>query len=186
MLKTVFACSLKTPLTTATDHLWLSPMNRLLADYPLCDEYVYDGAGFSIVLPTDLDISSELPLLVMGSGITLRFKNVAIYNAQSLSACLSMRPGAKLLVQASDDVQLFSYAPTQLQDPLAALERVTENQSYGVFTTPAQKMPQQAAHLQVCFPLHLFSSPVSIAAVLCTIYHDSVFTLCCLAEHSMA
>jgi hypothetical protein len=60
-----------------------------------------------------------------------------------------MRPGAKLLVQESDGVQLLSHAPTQLQDPLAALERVVENQSYNVFVAPSQKMPQQAAHLQV-------------------------------------
>lgn len=144
-------CSLKVPVTTATDHLWLSPMNRMLADSPVCDEYIYDGAGFSIILPTELDISSELPLLVLGSGIKLRFKNVTIYNSSSLSACLSMKPGSQLLVNLSDGVQLCGFAPTHLADPLAALERVTESQSPYVFASPSAPQkppPQQSAHLQ--------------------------------------
>ena len=156
-------------MTTATDHLWLSPMNRMLADSPVCNEYIYDGAGFSIILPTELDISSELPLLVMGSGVTLRFKNVTIYNSNSLSACLSMKPGSRLLVKVSDGVQLLSCAPTHLQDPLAALERVTESQSPYVFasaTAPQKPLPQQSAHLQARFP----PSSLSVSNFSCTLY----------------
>lgn len=147
-------------VTTAIDHLWLSPMNRLLADSPACDEYVYDGAGYSIILPAELDIDSELPLVVLGSGATLRFKNVSIFNSQSLPACLSMRPGAKMLMQISDGVELFPHAPTHLKDPNADLEAVNEarekqkneSQPAGMFASPAPKPPQQSAHLQVCMP----------------------------------
>lgn len=131
-------------------------MNRLLADCPACEEYVYDGAGYSIILPAEIDISNELPLIVMGTGTTLRLKNVSIFNAQSLSSCVSMKPGSKLLVQISDAVQLFKHSPMHLKDPMAALERVTEQRA--TEQRNSAQTTAQSAHLQVREPAHLLCS----------------------------
>lgn len=132
----------------ASDHLWLSPSNRLLVDNSSRSFYVYDGAGHSIILPPSLDPTNELPLIAIGNDITLQFKNVNIYNSQSLPACLSMSPGASMMARDQDEVMMLDFAPVDMQDPMATLERAA-GQVQGVFASSSTKSPQSAEHLQV-------------------------------------
>eukprot|EP00892_Ulva_mutabilis_P007576 jgi/Ulvmu1/5190/UM021_0207.1 len=132
----------------AEDHLWLSPTNRLLADDISHSIYVYDGAGHSIILPPNLDPTNELPLIAIGSDVTLQFKNVNIYNSQSLPACLSLSPGASMMAREEDEVMMLDFAPVDMQDPMP--ERAV-GQVQGICTSAATKSPQSAEHLQIDF-----------------------------------
>ncbi len=49
-------------VTTAERDLYLCPEARLLADGPVADDYVYDGAGTCILLPTELQVRQLLAL----------------------------------------------------------------------------------------------------------------------------
>lgn len=91
----------------AKEHLWLSPEYRIIADAPGVDTFVYDGAGTVLVLPKDLPSLDSLPLIVVGKCKTLRLQNVRIANVGSLAACLQLGAGAKVLLEASDGVQLL-------------------------------------------------------------------------------
>lgn len=146
-------CSLTEAVFVATDNLWLSPSNRLLADDSSHSFYEYDGAGHSIILPPELDPTNELPLIAIGNDITLRFKNVNIYNSQSLPACMSLSPGARMIAREEDDTMLLDFAPVDMQDPIAMLGRAAEHVQ-GVFAASSAKPPQTAEHLQV-IPLHV-------------------------------
>lgn len=146
----ILPCSLTEAVLVAADHLWLSPSNRLLADDSSHSLYVYDGAGHSIILPPSLDPTNELPLIAIGNDITLQFKNVNIYNSHSLPACLSLSPGARMMAQEEDEVMLLDFAPVDMQDPMAILERAA-CQVQGVLSTSSAKLPQSAEHLQVWF-----------------------------------
>lgn len=143
-------CSLTEAVFLATDNLWLSPSNRLLADDSNHSFYVYDGAGHSIILPPDLDPTNELPLIAIGNDITLHFKNVNIYNSQSLPACMTLSPGARMIAREEDDTMLLDFAPVDMQDPMAILDHAAE-QVHGVFVASSAKPPQTAEHLQVIF-----------------------------------
>lgn len=148
ILKASMLCSLTEAEFVATDHMWLSPSNRLLADDSSRSFYVYDGAGHSVILPPDLDPTNELPLIAIGNDITLQFKNVNIYNSYSLPACMFMSPGARLIAREEDNVMLLEFAPVDMQDPMAVLGRATE-QLQDVFPVSSAKSPQSAEHLQV-------------------------------------
>lgn len=89
----------------APDHLWLSPEYRIIADAPhLQGEAVYDGAGHALVLPESVPAIEHVPLIVVGRGKTLRFKNVRIVNKQSLAGVLLLGPGARLIADDKDGV----------------------------------------------------------------------------------
>lgn len=104
-------------MTVASDHLWLSPSNRLLADDPSIKSYTYDAAGHTITLPPNVTSGADLPLIVLGADTTLRIVNARIHNARSLSACLSLAPGARLLLDPLDAVTLIDDPPDHLADP---------------------------------------------------------------------
>lgn len=144
----VWFCSLTEAVFVAEDHLWLSPSNRLLADDPCRSLYVYDGAGRSIILPPDLDPTNQLPLIAVGNDTTLHLKNVNIYNSQCLPACLCLAPGAQMIAREEDDVMHLNFAPIDMQDPMAALERVA-GQVPGVLSGSPSRPPQSSEHLQV-------------------------------------
>lgn len=94
----------------ATDDAWLSPASRLCADSPGVVYCEYDGTGLhSLVLPSRDHLDELLPLILIGSGCTLRLKNLTLVNADSLAACLQLAPGAKLLAQPSDGVKLVDW-----------------------------------------------------------------------------
>ena len=110
-------CSIGEGVTTLRDHLWLSAEHRLLADSPACTQATLDLSGHSLVLPPDLTLNTPMPLVVVGAGTTLRIRNGTVYNADSLSACVSLAPSATLdLAEASVDLQ--PGPPEHMWDPL--------------------------------------------------------------------
>lgn len=88
--------------------LWLSPEYRLIADKPGVERFVYDGQQHPLILAKGIPTTETVPLIVVGRGKTLQLRNVRIGNVGSLAACLSLAPGAKLLAEEEDGVQVNS------------------------------------------------------------------------------
>ncbi len=91
----------------ASDHLWLSPEFRVLADAPGVQEFVYDGQGHALVLPRGLAPTERMPLLLVGTGKTLRLRNVRVANKGALAAVLSLGAGARLVAEERDGVVMY-------------------------------------------------------------------------------
>lgn len=77
----------------AEGDIYLSPQVRLLADAPNIDCFEFNGAGFRLVLPEDMTPLDAVPLILVGNGKTLTFKNVTIVHAASLGAVLQLKAG---------------------------------------------------------------------------------------------
>lgn len=93
----------------AAGDLWLSPSVRLLADAPGdTTSFEYDGCNHRIYLPSREHLDELLPLIIVGSGRTLRLKNVTLVNADSLPACLQLAAGAQLICQSQDGVTMIN------------------------------------------------------------------------------
>ncbi|KAL6781279.1 hypothetical protein ACKKBG_A10495 [Auxenochlorella protothecoides x Auxenochlorella symbiontica] len=118
--------------------LWLSPCARLLADRPGATEFEYDGGGHALILPPPSSLDEPLPLVLVGTGCTLRLRNLRLLHADSLALCLRLAPGARLLAEPRDGVELVEGAaahaalahallPAPLQDnPTAAARAMGE------------------------------------------------------------
>ncbi|CAG9462799.1 unnamed protein product [Pedinophyceae sp. YPF-701] len=110
---------------TAAGDLVLSPFARLITDpaVPGPAEIVYDGAGTRIVLPSQTSLAATATAIagqqstqpqrtgaeaaiVISAGHVLRLKNVTVVNAPALPALLSLAPGARLLMEPADGVEL--------------------------------------------------------------------------------
>ena len=166
------SCSLTEERTTAGDHIWLSPQNRLLADAPNISHFTLDLADRCLVLPPGLSASSSIPLIVLGADCTLRITNGTIYNAESMAACLSLGPGANFLAEESDAVQWQDGAPEHLDDPAAAFDR-TQDRSTGLFsmqtlTSGRAQDPSARMQVQSLVPLVcLLASAGSVSGIVC-------------------
>ncbi|KAL4858517.1 Vacuolar protein sorting-associated protein 13C [Chlorella vulgaris] len=90
----------------AEGDLYLCPAVRLLADSPGVTAFEYQGNGHRLVLPDKGNLDEPLPLILVGSGCTLRLRNVKVVNAASLAVCLQLAPGAQLLATPEDGVEL--------------------------------------------------------------------------------
>lgn len=66
-------------------------MVRILADAPGIQNFEFDGSGFHLILPEDMTPLDALPLILVGNGKTLRFKNVTIVHSASLSSVVQLR-----------------------------------------------------------------------------------------------
>jgi len=109
--------SLQTQLTRSKEDLWLSPDCRLLADGEAADDYVLDGCGMRLVLPPGITQSEPLPLIIVGSGKSLRLCNFQVINPDSLAGALFLKPGAQLVAAEHDGVTMAS--PNQGDDEFA-------------------------------------------------------------------
>eukprot|EP00210_Caulerpa_lentillifera_P006209 g5933.t1 len=95
--------------------LFLSPEVRLLADRPGVDTFVYDGAGHKLILPHNMDPLDAIPLILVGVGKTLHFKNLTIVPAASLSSIIQLKAGSRILADEEDNVQFKnSWKPDSL------------------------------------------------------------------------
>ncbi|KAK3283371.1 hypothetical protein CYMTET_8930, partial [Cymbomonas tetramitiformis] len=86
----------------ATSDLTLSYTRRLLADTRLHSEYVYDGQGHVLQLPT-LDLC---PVILIGPNTHLRFRNVRLRCARSLHRYVELGAGASFSIDAEDGVSV--------------------------------------------------------------------------------
>ncbi len=70
---------------------------------------MYDGQGHALALPRAVPATERVPLVVVGRGKTLRLKNVWVANAGSLAGVLALGPGARLVAEADDGVEMDEY-----------------------------------------------------------------------------
>lgn len=91
----------------ADSHIWLSPEYRIIADAPDVKHFVYDGNNNAIILPS-LPPTDHVPLIVVGRDKTMQLKNVRVATRSALAACLLLGPGARLLAEESDGVQIVN------------------------------------------------------------------------------
>jgi len=70
------------------------------------DEFVYDGQGHAIALPRTVPATERVPLIVIGRGKALRLRNVRVANAEALAGCLALGPGARLIAEEGDGVEM--------------------------------------------------------------------------------
>lgn len=77
----------------AKGDIYLSPQVRLLADAPGINAFLFDGSGFKLILPEGMTPLDAVPLILVGSGKTLTFKNVTVVHASSLSAVIQLKAG---------------------------------------------------------------------------------------------
>lgn len=89
---------------TLTEDVWLSPSVRILADSVLGATYRIDGGGHKIVLPAAGATYDEIPLIMVGAECSLELSNLTLANADSLSSCLRLGPGARLDASPERDV----------------------------------------------------------------------------------
>eukprot|EP00878_Enallax_costatus_P018255 GHUV01019211.1.p1 GENE.GHUV01019211.1~~GHUV01019211.1.p1 ORF type:complete len:760 (+),score=304.75 GHUV01019211.1:378-2657(+) len=143
---------------TASDHLWLSPEYRIIADAPGLKEAVYDGAGKALILPESVPAIEHVPLIVVGRGKTLRLKNVRIINKQSLAGVLLLGPGARLVADEQDGVTWHS------GDELAKLRNKFGRHIFSKSMKSQQTTEQQPA------PAATGSMAISVHAVGAAVY----------------
>ncbi|KAI5072395.1 hypothetical protein GOP47_0012501 [Adiantum capillus-veneris] len=90
----------------------LTPKSPLVADNPSIDEYVYNGKDNILRLEIEEESHSDHlvgePLIFIGGGKRLRFKNVVIQNADLLDICVFLGPNSSYSVSESDRVYLQS------------------------------------------------------------------------------
>ena len=83
----------------------LSPAVQLFADSADAGMFTFNGNGNYLVLPKSP--KHKLPLIVVGSGKTLRLKNVSIVNSGSLPRVVDIKAGGRILMQPEDGVQVL-------------------------------------------------------------------------------
>ncbi|EPS74076.1 hypothetical protein M569_00677, partial [Genlisea aurea] len=86
----------------------LSPARQLVADAFSIDEYVYDGCGKTIRLTDEkeLHMSVSRPIIIIGRGKKLRFKNVKFENGLLLKKYIYLSNDSGYSVSQEDGVQI--------------------------------------------------------------------------------
>eukprot|EP00897_Mesotaenium_endlicherianum_P008373 jgi/Mesen1/7564/ME000392S06833 len=90
---------------------WLAPQRQLLADSVEHDEYVYNGCGRALCLLEEragagVCAAPSAPLVCVGNGKHLRFKNVRIVNGLHLDECVQLGTGSSYTASEEDGVVL--------------------------------------------------------------------------------
>ncbi|XP_077244890.1 pleckstrin homology (PH) domain-containing protein [Tasmannia lanceolata] len=87
----------------------LSPQRPLIADDERFDHFIYDGKGGNLYLQDrqgiNLSCPSAEPIIYVGSGKRLQFKNVLIKNGEYLDSCILL--GADSSYSVSEDDHVF-------------------------------------------------------------------------------
>lgn len=124
-----------------TAEAFLSPLGPLIAEDEKFDNFVYDGNGGTLYLKDRnggiLSSPSIEPIIYVGSGKRLQFRNVVFKNGQVLDSCISLGACSSYSVSREDGVELEVYhkAPQQdserkedpvSQSPSTTTERSTE------------------------------------------------------------
>lgn len=103
---------LLTPTYKQNDHLvHLSPTRQLVVDAFGIDEFTYDGCGGTICLSDELDLKDvsspkTRPIIIIGRGKKLRFKNVKIENAALLRKYTYLSNDSCYFASAEDGVDI--------------------------------------------------------------------------------
>ncbi|XP_058084436.1 uncharacterized protein LOC131232245 isoform X2 [Magnolia sinica] len=100
----------------------LSPQKPLFVDDERFDHFVYDGKGGSLYLQDrqgrNLSSPSPEPIIYVGSGKWLQFKNVFIKNGEYLDSCILLGSNSSYSASENDNVFLERGNKGLLQDAL--------------------------------------------------------------------
>ena len=77
----------------AKGDVYLSPQVRLLADAPGIKTFIFDGAGFKLILPEGMSPLDAVPLILVGTDKTLIVRNLTVVHASSFSAVIQLKAG---------------------------------------------------------------------------------------------
>ncbi|XP_010540792.1 PREDICTED: uncharacterized protein LOC104814451 [Tarenaya hassleriana] len=124
-----------------TAEISFSPQSPLIVEDERYDHFVYDGNGGTLFLKdrhgSILSSIGPEPVIYIGSGKRLQFRNVVIKNGQVLDSCISLGVNSSYSASREDGVKLETYNETpQLdherkkdsvsQSPNSAAERSSE------------------------------------------------------------
>eukprot|EP00850_Spirogloea_muscicola_P018627 SM000173S02996 [mRNA] locus=s173:28246:52241:- [translate_table: standard] len=138
---------------------WLSPDRQLVADAPDVDSYEYDGQGDTLQLLEHSDgpvLSSapSSPLIVVGHGKTLRFRNIRILGGAHLWASVKLGSNSRYMALREDNVELLESASThpdgaEIYSSLAVNNQGTEASASNITSTEpssAKSSDQESAN----------------------------------------
>lgn len=141
------------------EDLFLSPEVRLLADRPGVDTFIFDGAGHRLILPSDIDPLDALPLILVGVGKTLHFKNLTMVPASSLSSILQLKAGSRILAKEEDQVIFMDH--WDQEPPL----RLSSSRYYNKRFSSNLTSPGTSAPPVLMFKLRAFGVTVELVDV---------------------
>ncbi|WOL14400.1 hypothetical protein Cni_G23180 [Canna indica] len=87
----------------------LSPRRQLIVDGCASSEFIYDGGGGTLSLNEEFDMKGQSytgPIVIIGRGKRLRFRNVKIENGALLRKCTYLSNGSSYSVSADDNVEI--------------------------------------------------------------------------------
>ncbi|KAJ8645273.1 hypothetical protein MRB53_007021 [Persea americana] len=105
------------------DLVHLSPTRQLIVDAFDIDEFIYDGCGGSICFSEEVDLkdvssSKTQPIIIIGRGKKLRFKNIKIENAAVLRKRTYLSNDSSYSISPEDGVEIcFSEVSFSEIDP---------------------------------------------------------------------
>ncbi|XP_019086561.1 PREDICTED: uncharacterized protein LOC104718635 [Camelina sativa] len=103
-----------------TAEAFLSPLGPLIVEDEKFDNFVYDGNGGTLYLKDRnggiLSSPSTEPIIYVGSGKRLQFRNVVFKNGQVLDSCISLGACSSYSVSREDGVELEVYHKAPQQD----------------------------------------------------------------------
>ncbi|KAJ7520814.1 hypothetical protein O6H91_19G024000 [Diphasiastrum complanatum] len=120
----------------------LSSDCQLIADAHDVDEFIYDGCGSSLYLNLKdyVPYSISQPLIVVGCGKNLRFKNIHIKNGLRINECISLASNSSYSISPEDGVIISNLREDALRlDADEALGDSVGASPSGQVTTGGQK-----------------------------------------------
>ncbi|XP_058093613.1 uncharacterized protein LOC131239768 [Magnolia sinica] len=164
-----------TPIYKQRDDLvHLSPNRQLIVDGFGIDEFTYDGCGGTICLTQDVDLkeisSSEIqPVIIIGRGKMLRFKNVKIENGALLRKCTYLSNDSSYSVSEEDGVDislLENFAskidPMNLNPVQGSSDFLTDSPTYN--SSALTQMPSVTFEAQVVSPEFTFYDSTKLSS----------------------
>ncbi|CAH8391411.1 unnamed protein product [Eruca vesicaria subsp. sativa] len=116
-----------------TAEAFLSPLGPLIVEDEKFDDFVYDGNGGTLYLKDRhgcvLSSPSTEPIIYVGSGKKLHFRNVVFKNGQVLDSCISLGAYSSYSVSREEGVELEVYHKSPHQDSERKEDPVSQSPS---------------------------------------------------------
>ncbi|KAL1194607.1 hypothetical protein V5N11_031431 [Cardamine amara subsp. amara] len=116
-----------------TAEVFLSPLGPLIVEDEKFDNFVYDGNGGTLYLKDRNggihSSPSTEPIIYVGSGKRLQFRNVVFKNGQVLDSCISLGAGSSYSISREDGVELEVYHKAPQQDSERKEDPVSQSPS---------------------------------------------------------
>ncbi|VVA93348.1 unnamed protein product [Arabis nemorensis] len=134
-----------------TAEAFLSPQGPLIVENEKFDNFVYDGNGGTLYLKDRrggiLSSPSTEPIIYVGSGKRLQFRNVVFMNGQVLDSCISLEANSSYSVSREDGVKLEVYQKPPQEDYERKEDPVSQSPS-----TTAERSTEMIIEFQAIGP----------------------------------